>query len=232
VYFKKRQPASRKRRPLITVMVSWSFLTCFMFAAARNLSLGGQVNSTIPGGTAVKGKTAMQSGKIGSATITLGAGCFWCTEAVYRLIDGVTSVKVGYMGGRIKNPTYEQVCTGGTGHAEVAEITYDPRKVSLERILEVFWTVHDPTSLNRQGADVGTQYRSVIFYHSGEQKSIAEKSRDEREKKIARRIVTEIVPAAEFYEAENYHQEYYRKNPNAAYCRLSIKPKLDKFRKE
>lgn len=163
-------------------------------------------------------------------TATFGTGCFWCTEALFQALDGVKSVKVGYMGGHTKNPTYEQVCSGKTGHAEVARIEYDPETISYEKLLGVFWKVHDPTSLNRQGADVGTQYRSVIFYHTQQQKEASAKSMEAVQKKLKKKIVTEIVPAGEFYEAENYHQDYYKNNPDAPYCRLVIAPKLKKLK--
>ena len=162
-------------------------------------------------------------------TITFGIGCFWCTEAVFQSLDGVRSVKVGYMGGDVKNPSYEQVCTGKTGHAEVAQIEYDPKEISFEKLLDVFWKVHDPTTLNRQGADIGTQYRSAIFFHSEEQKETAIRSMAEAQKKLKRQIVTEITPASEFYVAENYHQDYFKNNPNAPYCRTVIAPKLKKL---
>lgn len=166
-----------------------------------------------------------------SGIITLGAGCFWCTEAAYNLIDGVTDVRVGYMGGEVLNPTYKQVCEGTTGHAEVAQLRYDPERVSLETILKVFWTVHNPTSLNKQGGDVGSQYRSGIYYHSEADKARVEASLKEAQKELSQRIVTEVVPATPFYEAENYHQDYYDNNPNAGYCRMVIAPKLKKVRK-
>jgi peptide-methionine (S)-S-oxide reductase len=159
----------------------------------------------------------------------LGSGCFWCTEAVYERLDGVISVMPGYAGGTTPNPTYDEVCTGKTGYAEVAEITFDPSKISYEKILDVFWKCHEPTSLNRQGADVGTQYRSVIFYSTDEQQKIAEKSRAEAQKMFSEPIVTQIVPLTKFYEAENYHREYYDHHPDAPYCRFVIKPKLDKL---
>jgi peptide-methionine (S)-S-oxide reductase len=165
----------------------------------------------------------------GTEIVTLGAGCFWCTEAVYQQIPGVLSVTSGYMGGIVKNPTYEQVCTGETGHAEVAQLVYDTKVTSLEKILEKFWHIHDPTSLNRQGADSGTQYRSAIFYRTEEQKAIALKSRADAGKEFAKPIVTEVVPATEFYAAENYHQDYYRRNKNRnPYCQRIIAPKLRK----
>jgi peptide-methionine (S)-S-oxide reductase len=165
----------------------------------------------------------------GAEVITLGAGCFWCTEAVYQQIPGVLSVTSGYMGGRLKNPTYEQVCEGTTGHAEVAQLVYDPKVTSLEKILAQFWHMHDPTSLNRQGGDAGTQYRSAIFYHTDLQKSIAEKSKKEAAKEFVKPIVTEITKATEFYPAENYHQDYYRLNKDRnPYCQRVIAPKLRK----
>ncbi|MDB6123767.1 MAG: Peptide methionine sulfoxide reductase MsrA [Pedosphaera sp.] len=166
----------------------------------------------------------------GAESITLGAGCFWCTEAVFQQIPGVLSVSPGYMGGATKNPTYEQVCTGNTGHAEVARVVYDPKQTSLEKILAVFWHAHDPTTLNRQGADSGTQYRSAIFYNNDAQKQVAEKAKAEAAKEFSKPIVTEISKAGEFYLAENYHQDYYRLNKNKnPYCRMVIAPKLKKL---
>jgi peptide methionine sulfoxide reductase msrA/msrB len=162
-------------------------------------------------------------------TATFGAGCFWCIEAAFQTIDGVNSVEVGYMGGNVPNPSYREVCDGDTGHAEVAHVTYDPGKVSYSKILNVFWKIHDPTSLNRQGGDVGTQYRSVIFYYSPEQKNEAESSLAEHQKTIHKKIVTEITAASEFHIAENYHQDYYQNNPDNAYCRAVIAPKLRKL---
>lgn len=166
----------------------------------------------------------------GDESIILGAGCFWCTEAIFQQIPGVVSVTSGYSGGTVKNPTYEQVCTGTTGHAEVSRIVFDPKKTSLEKILSVFWEAHDPTSLNKQGADTGTQYRSAIFYNTDEQKKIAEKSKAEAAKEFSKPIVTEIAKAGEFYAAEDYHQDYYRLNKNRnPYCRMVIAPKLKKL---
>ncbi len=163
-------------------------------------------------------------------TITLGAGCFWCTEAVFQQIPGVISVKPGYMGGKTTNPTYEDICTGTTGHAEVAQLVFDPQKASHEKILEIFWEAHDPTTLNRQGADVGTQYRSAIFYENDAQKTIAEKSKAAASKKFTKPIVTEITKTSTFYVAENYHQDYYRRNKNKnPYCQVVIAPKLRKL---
>lgn len=161
---------------------------------------------------------------------SFGAGCFWCVEAIFERLDGVQSVVAGYAGGIKANPTYEEVCTGTTGHAEVAQITFDPAKISYERLLEVFWEAHDPTTLNRQGADSGTQYRSVIFYHDEKQRMAADQSRKLAQKNFQEPIVTEIKPLTQFYQAENYHQDYFRNNPNAPYCRFVIKPKLEKLK--
>lgn len=163
---------------------------------------------------------------------TFGAGCFWCVEAVFERLEGVASVVAGYSGGARPNPTYEQVCTGSTGHAEAAQITYDPNKISYEKLLEVFWEAHDPTTLNRQGADAGTQYRSIIFYHDGKQKAAAEKSKAAAQKDFDSPIVTEIEPLKEFYPAENYHQDYYKNHASAPYCVFVIKPKLKKLKLE
>jgi len=162
---------------------------------------------------------------------TFGGGCFWCVEAVFQKVPGVKSVTSGYKGGHVKNPTYQQVVRGDTGHAEVVRIEFDPAVVGYDDLLALFWRAHDPTQLNRQGADVGTQYRSVIFYHSEEQQQQAEASRDRLEASGAYRrpIVTQIVAAEEFYEAEDYHQDYFRNNPNAGYSRAVIMPKLEKL---
>lgn len=164
---------------------------------------------------------------------TFGSGCFWCTEAVFERLKGVYSVRSGYSGGKKENPTYEEVCSGKTGHAEVIQIEYDPEEISYDEILEVFWKTHDPTTLNRQGADVGTQYRSVIFYHNNEQKEKAEKYKTELDKSGAwdKPIVTEIVQFEKFYKAEDYHQNYYEKNPYQGYCSFVIAPKIEKFEK-
>ena len=163
---------------------------------------------------------------------TLAGGCFWCLEPVYDQLQGVLDVVSGYSGGKTENPTYQQVCTGATGHAEAVQITFDPSQVSYREILEVFFSVHDPTTLNRQGADVGTQYRSAIFYHSPEQKAIAEAMIQElgADKVWNRSVVTEITPFTRFYPAEDYHQEYYAKNPGQGYCQVVVAPKLSKFR--
>ena len=164
---------------------------------------------------------------------TFGSGCFWCTEAVFERLKGVYKVVSGYSGGTVENPTYEQVCTGKTGHAEVTQITYDPKVITYDELLEVFWKTHDPTTLNRQGNDVGTQYRSVIFYHNDEQKRLAEKYKEELNKSGIwdKPIVTEISPFTNFYPAENYHQNYYDNNPSQPYCSFVITPKVEKFEK-
>ena len=167
-------------------------------------------------------------------TATFGTGCFWCTEAVFEQLNGVLKVTSGYMGGTVKNPTYKQVCTGETGHAECVQVEYEPSKISYDELLKVFFEVHDPTSLNRQGADVGTQYRSAVFYHTPEQKEKAEFYKAELNKSGAydKEIVTEISPASQFYVAEDYHQEYFRNNKNTnPYCSIVIRPKLEKFQK-
>lgn len=165
--------------------------------------------------------------------VTFGSGCFWCTEAVFQQLKGVETVVSGYSGGHVENPSYEQVTTGRTGHAEVCQIQFDPGQISFEDILEVFFSTHDPTTLNRQGNDVGTQYRSAIFYHSEEQKETAERVKAELDKSGTWKnpIVTEVVPFEKFYSAEDYHQNYFRNNPNQGYCRMVIAPKLDKFEK-
>jgi peptide-methionine (S)-S-oxide reductase len=167
-------------------------------------------------------------------TATFGTGCFWCTEAIFEQLDGVISATSGYAGGHVSNPSYKDVCTGETGHAECIQIVYDTSKISFDELLEVFWQVHDPTTLNRQGADVGTQYRSVIFYHDNEQKQKAEKYKTDLDKSGAfdNPIVTTLEPFAKFYTAENYHQEYYELNKNSnPYCSIVIRPKLEKFEK-
>ncbi len=191
----------------------------------------------------VEKKTNAQSEKINDRVIsmneaslekaTFGSGCFWCTEAIFERLNGVVKVESGYSGGNVENPTYEAVCSGSTGHAEVTQITYDPKVISFDELLEVFWKTHDPTTLNRQGNDVGTQYRSVIFYHNEEQKRLAEKYKEELNKSGAwdKPIVTEISLFTKFYSAERYHQDYYENNPNQGYCAFIIAPKVEKFEK-
>ena len=167
------------------------------------------------------------------AVATIGGGCFWCVEAVYLMIQGIEKVESGYAGGKIKNPSYKEVCSGLTGHAEVVQITYDESKISYDEILEIFWTCHDPTTLNRQGNDVGTQYRSVIYYHDDHQKEIAEKSINTVAPTMwSNPIVTELSPLAEFYPAEEYHRDYYNQNPQNGYCSVVIGPKIAKVRKK
>lgn len=168
-----------------------------------------------------------------SEKATFGMGCFWCSEALFERLNGVTKVRSGYEGGHLDNPSYEDVCTGSTGHAEVIEVTYDPSKIKYEELLEVFWKSHDPTTLNRQGADVGTQYRSVVFYHSDEQKQLAEAYKKELNdtKAFEKPVVTQIAKSSTFYVADSYHQDYFNKNSNQPYCRLVILPKMEKLEK-
>lgn len=164
---------------------------------------------------------------------TFASGCFWCTEAIFQNLNGVEKVESGYSGGKVKNPTYKEVCSGLTGHAEVIQVTYNPAIISFEELLEIFWQTHDPTTLNRQGADVGTQYRSAIFYHSDTQKELAEtyKKKLDASGAFDDPVVTEITPYTLFYKAEDYHQNYYNLNNNVPYCNFVIKPKLEKFKK-
>ena len=164
-------------------------------------------------------------------TLVLGGGCFWCLDATYQLVPGVKSVVSGYAGGTVVNPSYQDVCTGSTGHAEVVKIEYDPAETSVEKLLEFFWKIHDPTSLNAQGDDHGTQYRSIILYANDAQKAAAEKSKAAAQAKLSDPIVTQIVPLQAFYRAEDYHQDYFRKNPNTGYCRFVVKAKVDKAKK-
>jgi peptide-methionine (S)-S-oxide reductase len=160
---------------------------------------------------------------------TLGGGCYWCTEAIFQMLPGVKSVTSGFAGGTKENPTYHEVCTGTTGHAEVIQIEYDPKTISYEKLLETFWEAHDPTTLNRQGADSGTQYRSIILYSNDPQKAAAEKSKAQAQKQFSSPIVTQIVPLTKFYKADADHQNFYRSNPNQGYCRAVIRPKVEKF---
>ncbi len=173
------------------------------------------------------------SDKTGLAVATFGNGCFWCTEAIFQQLKGVSKVVSGYAGGKVKKPTYKEVCSGLTGHAEVIQLTYDPNQISFVDLLEVFWQTHDPTTLNRQGADVGTQYRSVVFYHNDEQKKLANsyKSKLNESGAFESPVITEISPISEYYPAEGYHQNYYNLNGNEPYCSYVIQPKLDKFKK-
>jgi peptide-methionine (S)-S-oxide reductase len=168
----------------------------------------------------------------GHELATFGGGCFWCVEAVFELLEGVTSVTSGYAGGQTEHPTYKAVCAGETGHAEVVQVEFDPKRITYERLLEVFWMAHDPTTLNRQGSDVGTQYRSIILYHSEAQKTAAEKSKAVAAKEFTRPIVTEILPLKKYYLAEGYHQDYFRLNAGQGYCQMVIAPKVQKLKKE
>lgn len=172
--------------------------------------------------------------KIDLGVATLAGGCFWCIEAVFREINGVEEVVSGYTGGTTVNPTYQRVCAGNTGHAEAVQVSFDPSKISYKEILEIFFSVYDPTTLNMQGADIGTQYRSAIFYHNEEQKTIAEELVKElnKVKLLGKPIVTQIVALEKFYPAENYHQEYFSRNPEQAYCQMVISPKINKFRQQ
>ncbi len=180
-----------------------------------------------------KSKTAVIDTKEATLeTAIIGGGCFWCTEAVFEKVDGVKEAISGYAGGKIPNPTYKQICTGLTGHAEVIKIIYDPKIISFEKILNIFGDAHDPTTLNRQGADVGTQYRSTIMYLNSSQKEIATKWKSSLSAKYVDPVVTEIVPAPTFYKAEEYHQDYYDRNPNQGYCNFVIRPKLKKLNLE
>lgn len=178
-------------------------------------------------------KTTMEIMNNSYDTATFGAGCFWCVEAVFQQLKGVIKVQSGYEGGNISNPTYKQVCTGSTGHAEVCRIIYDKNLISYDDLLEVFWQTHDPTTMNRQGADVGTQYRSVVFYHNDFQKERAEyfKRKLNDEGAFVNPVITEISPATTFYVAEDYHQNYFNENGTEYYCTMVIKPKVDKFKK-
>ena len=207
--------------------------TLFLFAAMSVITFGGCENKS----NNIQSENKKDSGEIlnmdNLEKATFGSGCFWCTEAIFENLKGVHSVVSGYAGGNVLNPTYEEVCTGTTGHAEVTQITYDPSVISYDELLEVFWKTHDPTTLNRQGNDVGPQYRSVIFYHDDEQKQLAEKYKAELDKSGAwdNPIVTEISPLTNYFPAEKYHQDYYNNNPNQGYCAFVIAPKLEKFRK-
>jgi len=177
-------------------------------------------------------QTPMNDSTNKTALATFGGGCYWCTEAIYQMIPGVKSVTSGFAGGTRDNPTYEEVCTGTTGHAEVIQLEYDPSVVSYAQLLHTFWEAHDPTTLNQQGNDVGTQYRSVIFYRTEQEKAAAEKSKAEAQKNFSRPIVTEIVPLKKFFKAGDYHQNYFRTHPNQPYCRAVIAPKVEKFEKK
>ena len=210
-----------------------SWLAAFA-GAATLLSCAQNNNQSLKMNTTKTSEKAEPTITGNADTATLGTGCFWCTEAIFDELDGVISVTSGYSGGSTANPSYKEVTTGETGHAECVQIVYDTSKLTFDELLEVFWQVHDPTTLNRQGGDVGTQYRSVIFYHNDEQKQKAEKYKTELDKSGAfdNPIVTTLEPFSKFYKAENYHQEYYELNKNSnPYCSIVIQPKLEKFKK-
>jgi len=215
--------------PNIFIMMKLSILPIMVFGlmlASCSQSNGQQVSKQ----NKEKGKIMQKNGL---STATFGAGCFWCVEAIFQDVKGVESVESGYAGGQVKNPTYREVCSGTTGHAEVLQIKYDPSVVAYEDLVKILFTTHDPTTLNRQGADAGTQYRSVIFYHDEAQKAVAERVKKEFAPTLwDDPIVTEIAPFETFYPAEKYHQNYYNDNPNQGYCRIVINPKVAKFRKE
>ena len=205
----------------ITTVIVCSMVTLLSCAQRENpKKVMSDNTTTIPAG-------------IKTDTATFGTGCFWCTEAVFQQLEGVLKATSGYSGGHVANPTYKDVCTGETGHAECLQIVYDPTKITYDELLQAFWEVHDPTTLNKQGNDVGTQYRSAIFYNNDEQKQKAEKYKAELDKSgaWANPIVTEIVPAQTFYKAEDYHQNYYNDNGSQPYCYFVIRPKVEKFQK-
>jgi len=197
------------------------------------LNLNGCTKKETNAQSEIKKETGVNEQMENLEKATFGSGCFWCTEAIFERLEGVRSVVSGYAGGSVENPTYDEVCTGTTGHAEVTQITFDPKVISFDELLEVFWKTHDPTTLNRQGNDVGPQYRSVIFYHNEEQRNLAENYKMELDKAGAweNPVVTEISPLTNFYPAEEYHQEYYENNPNQGYCAFVIAPKVEKFEK-
>ena len=212
---------------------AWILACAVASLALAGACARGTAPAQTPAATPIEEETAMPQapGKpgAGSELATFGAGCFWCVEAVLEQLDGVLDVSSGYMGGEVERPTYKQVCAGNTGHAEVVQVTFDPARISYAALLDWFWQLHDPTTLNRQGADVGEQYRSAIFYHSDEQRQAAERSKAAAAADFDDPIVTEITPAAAFYEAEDYHQDYYRANREQGYCRMVIRPKLGKL---
>lgn len=211
-----------------------SAILSFMLFNLMSISLFSCTESTVkPIPQLTSNMTTEQTTATGYDTATFGAGCFWCVEAVYQQLDGVISVTSGYSGGEVKNPTYKEVCNGTTGHAEVCQIVFDPKVITFPELLQAFWASHDPTTLNRQGNDIGTQYRSVIFYNSAVQKELADKYKKELDAShaYANPIVTEISPLTEFYKAEDYHQNYFNENGDQPYCQFVVKPKVEKFQK-
>ena len=203
-----------------------SFLLALLLSSIALISCGQKNKKT-------ESNIVMESTKGNLEVITLGAGCFWCVEAIFEQLNGVVSVKSGYMGGSVKNPAYKEVCNGTTGHAEVAQVTFDPMIVSVDEVLEVFWKTHDPTTMNRQGADVGTQYRSAVFYHNENQRARAEFFKEQLNinKAYPNPVITEITEKSVFYEAEDYHQNYFEQNGEQSYCKFVIQPKVEKFQK-
>lgn len=203
-----------------------------VFTACGQNTTSATDSTRIPKPDSTTTKTAMIPGQT-TDTATFGAGCFWCVEAVFQQMNGVLKVTSGYTGGTVKNPSYREVCNGTTGHAEVCQIVYDPAVVTFDELLEAFWQTHDPTTLNRQGNDVGTQYRSAVFYHNDEQKQKAEqyKKKLNDENVFGKPVVTEITAFSVFYKAEDYHQNYYNQNSGEGYCQYVIRPKVEKFRK-
>ena len=217
-------------RPITIAMLLDAAL--LVAAVAGSPDMPESPNTNAPQSAKPKSSTTTDDSKLRKATFA--SGCFWCTEAVYDRLKGVKSVESGYTGGLVVDPTYEQVCSGTTGHAEAVQINYDPTEISFEDLLRVFWQTHDPTTLNRQGHDVGTQYRSAIFYHDDEQRNVAEQYKRQLDatKSFGSPIVTEITAYETFYPAEKYHQEYFERNPNQGYCAMVIRPKVEKFQKE
>jgi peptide-methionine (S)-S-oxide reductase len=207
-------------------------LSVALLATVIGCSAKGQAQVQSPMAETKPVSTTSKTSDSKTEVATLGAGCFWCVEAVYQQLEGVVSVESGYAGGHVVNPTYEEVCGKKTGHAEVCQIRFDPKKLSYEELLEVFWKTHDPTTPNRQGADIGPQYRSVVYYHNDQQRALAEKWKQELNdaKAFPAPVVTEISAFTNFYKAEDYHQNYYRLNPNQGYCRMIVRPKVEKVR--
>jgi peptide-methionine (S)-S-oxide reductase len=208
-------------------------LICMMTFCTQNHAVNNNKSMESNKENSIDSSPESRSGSGNTDTATFGAGCFWCVESIFQRMEGVSGVKSGYSGGTVKNPSYKEVCNGTTGHAEVVQITYDKSKVSFDELLEVFWKTHDPTTLNRQGNDIGTQYRSVIFYNNDEQKQIAEKYKTELNASgaFANPVITEISPLTNFYSAEDYHQNYYNLNKEQSYCQFVIQPKIEKFEK-
>ena len=223
-HFNQLPPQRIRERPIMKANINIYALGLFVLFSAVSCGQNSTKQSE---------KKMENQDMAGMQVATFGAGCFWCVEAVFQRLKGVVKIESGYEGGSLKNPSYKDVCTGLTGHAEACRITYDPKRITYEELLEVFWKTHDPTTLNRQGADSGTQYRSVVFYHNDEQKQLAEYWKDKlnKEKVFPNPIVTEISPSSTFYVAEDYHQDYFNQNGYAPYCQIVIKPKVDKFLK-